>query len=177
MFGKKSCKMTARAWLSQESAQTNLIFTLVVGVITLFCYIIVRILCGAPYRMMLELGISDLIPPVWLFTILQAIAFFTAGCAAGFVLGFCTPCTLVEKYKGGMLFVLTTAVELCWYPLLFSGGLVVLVLLQSLLALFLAVWTTGTFFRVSRFAGWIFVFHTVWLFYLFILSLRIFFRN
>ena len=177
MFGKRNCKMTARAWLSQECAQTSLIFTLIVGVITLLCYIFVRVLCGAPYRIMLELGISDLIPPVWLFTLLQAVAFFTIGCAAGFVLGFRPSCCLAEKYKGGMFFVLTAAVELCWYPLLFSGGLVVLALLQSVLALALAVWTTISFFRVSRFAGWIFVLHDVWLFYLVVLSFRIFFRN
>ncbi len=177
MFGKRSLKMTARAWLSQETAQTSLILTLVVGVLTLLCYLFVRFLCGAPYRMMLELGVSDVIPPVWLFTLLQAVAFFTAGCAAGFVLGFRPVCCLAEKYKGGMLFVLTAAVELCWYPLVFGGGLVVVALLQSALALALAIFTTVSFFRVSRLAGWILVLHSVWLLYLLILSFRIFLRN
>ena len=177
MFGKRNCKITARAWLSQQTAQTNLIFAPIAGVVTLLCYIFVRAVCGAPYRIMLELGISDLIPPVWFFTLLQAVAFFTAGCAAGFVLGYRPLCCLAEKYKGGMLFVLTAAVKLCWYPLLFVGGMVLLSLLQSILALALAVVTTITFFRVSRFAGWIFVLHDIWLFYLFILSFRIFLRN
>ncbi|MBE6530131.1 MAG: hypothetical protein E7680_06015 [Ruminococcaceae bacterium] len=177
MFGKKKWKMTARAWISQETAQTSLILTLIVGVLTLLCFVFVRVLCGAPYRIMLELGISDLIPPVWLFTLLQAIAFFIIGCAAGFVLGFRPSCCMAEKYKGGMLFVLTAAVELCWYPLLFVGGLVLLSLLQSLLSLALAILTTVSFFRVSRFAGWIFVLHDVWLFYLLVLTFRIFLRN
>ena len=177
MFGKRNCKITARAWLSQQVAQTNLIFTLAVGIATLLCCIFVRAVCGTPYRVMLELGISDLIPPVWLFTLLQAVAFFTVGCAAGFVLGYRPVCCLAEKYKGGMLFVLAAAVELCWYPLLFVGGLVLLSLLQAILAFSLAILTTITFFRVSRFAGWIFVLHDIWLFYLFILTLRIFLRN
>lgn len=177
MFGRRKWRMTTRAWLSQEVSQTSLILTPVVGVLTLLCYIFLRALCGAPYRIMLELGISDLIPPVWLFTLLQAVAFFTIGCAAGFVLGFRPSCSMAEKYKGGMLFVLTAAVELCWYPLLFVGGAVFLSLLQSAVALALAVMTTVSFFRVSRFAGWIFVLHDVWLFYLLVLTFRIFLRN
>ena len=177
MFQKKTWKMTARAWLSQEMAQTGIVLTLIVGSIALFCCLFVRFLCGAPYRIMLELGISDLIPPVWLFTLLQAISFFTAGCAAGFVLGYRSSCVLAEKYKGGMFFVLAAAVELCWYPFLFLGGLVFVCLLQALLALTLAVLTTVSFFRVSRFAGWIMVFHDIWLLYLLILSFRIFLRN
>lgn len=177
MFGKKRWGMTARAWLSQEIAQTNLILALIVGGLTLICYLFVRFLCGTPYRMMLELGISDLIPPVWLFTLFQSLGFFCAGCAAGFVLGFRPSCCFAEKYKGGMLFVLAAAVELCWYPLVFVGGLVVFALLQSILALALAVWTTVSFFRVSRLAGWVELLHSVWLLYLLILSFRIFLRN
>lgn len=177
MFGKNGWKMTARAWLSQETAQTNLAVMLAVGVLSLLCFIGVRILCGQPYRMMLELGIQDLIPPVWLFTLLQAVAYVTAGCAAGFVLGYRPLCFAAEKYKGGMLFVITLALELCWYPLLFTGGMVFAALLQSLFALALAVLTTICFFHVSRFAGWIMVFHTVWLAYLLILTFRIFIRN
>lgn len=177
MFGKRPLKITARAWLSQQTAQTSLILTLIVGGVTLLCYLFVRFLCGAPYRMMLELAISDIVPPVWLFTLLQAVAFFTAGCAAGFVLGYRPVCCLAAKYKGGMLFVLAAAVELCWYPFLFIGGLVVVTLLQSILALALAILTTVSFFRVSSFAGWIFAFHSVWLLYILILSFRIFLRN
>ena len=177
MFGKRPWRITARAWLSQEAAQTNIILTWVVGALALAAFIFVRILCGTPYRMMLELGISDLIPPVWLFTLLQGVTFFTAGCAAGFVLGYRPTCFLAEKYKGGMFFVLTAAAELCWYPLLFAGGVVLISMLQALFALALAVLTTVSFFRVSRFAGWIFVLHDIWLLYIFILSLQIFLRN
>ncbi len=178
MFGRRGCgKMTARAWISRETEQTSLASTLAVGILSLLCYIAVRMLCGTPYRMMLELGISDLIPPVWLFTLLQALAFFTAGCAAGFVLGYRQMGCAAEKYKGCMVYVLAAAVELCWYPTLFSGGLVFAALLEMLLAMLLVVMTTVCFFRVSRFAGIVLVLHGVWVFYLIALSFRIFLRN
>lgn len=177
MFGKRCGKMTARAWLSRETEQTSVVSTLAVGVIATLCYITVRILCGSPYRVMLELGISDLIPPVWLFTLLHALAFFTAGCAAGFVLGYRPIGCAAEKYKGCMIYVLAAAMELCWYPTLFAGGLVFVALLVSILAMALAVMTTVIFFRVSRFAGFLFVLHDVWVFSLLVLSFRIFLRN
>ena len=177
MFGKRYGRMTARAWLSREAEQTSIITTLAVAILATLCYLTVRILCESPYRVMLELGISDLIPPVWLFTLLQTLAFFTAGCAAGFVLGYCSFGCAAEKYKGCMLYVLVTVLELCWYPSLFVGGLVFLTLVESLLAMALAILTTIVFFRVSCFSGFIFVLHDIWVFSILILSFRIFFRN
>lgn len=177
MFGKRCGKMTARAWLSRETEQTSVIATVAVGVVATLCFIATRILCGNPYRIMLELGISDLIPPVWLFTLLQTFAFFTAGCAAGFVLGYRPLGCAAEKYKGCMIYVLAAAMELCWYPTVFAGGLVFAAFLESVLAMFLAVLTTVSFFRVSRFAGFLFVLHDVWVFSVLVLSFRIFLRN
>lgn len=174
---KRPFQMTARARLSRETAQTSTTVTLAVGVISFLCFLVVRILCGTPYRVMLELGISDLMPPIWLFTLLQAVAFFTTGCAAGFVLGNRTPCLQAEKYKGGMFFVITLAVELCWYPLLFVRAWVIAVLLQAIFNVLLAIYTTACFFRVGKFAGWIMVLHNVWLVYLLLLTFRIFFQN
>ncbi|MBO4308826.1 MAG: tryptophan-rich sensory protein [Clostridia bacterium] len=177
MFGRRCGKMTARAWLSRETDQTSVVTTVAVGVLATLCYLTMRILCGNPYRIMLELGISDLVPPVWLFTVLWALAFFTAGCAAGFVLGYRPLGCAAEKYKGCMIYVLAAAVELCWYPTMFAGGLVFFALLESFLAMFLAVLTTVSFFRVSRFAGILFVLHDVWVFSILVLSFRIFLRN
>lgn len=177
MFGKRCGGMTARAWLSRETAQTSVAATLAVGLLTLVCQIVVRSVCGGPYRLMLELGIQDLIPPVWLFTLLQALAFFTSGCAAGFVLGSRGPGCAAEKYKGCMIWVLATAVELCWYPALFAGGLVFAALLLALLAPVLAAAATVSFFRVSRFAGAVMVLHGVWLLWILVISFRVFLRN
>ena len=177
MFGKRCGRMTARAWLSRETSQTSIVTTVAAGVLAAVGYIVVRALCGAPYRVMLELGIQDLIPPVWLFTLLQTLALFTAGCAAGFVLGFRAMGCAAEKYKGCMLWVLATVMELCWYPTLFSGGLVFVALLESILMLALAVLTDISFFRISRFAGFLYLLHAVWILWIVTVSFRIFLRN
>lgn len=177
MFGKRCGKTTAGAWISREAAQTSLFSTLAVGILSALCYLAVRAFCGNPYRIMLELGISDLIPPVWLFSLLSALVLFTAGCAAGFVLGFRSLGCAAEKYKGCMIYVLMAATELFWYPSLFAGGLVLLALLEAVIAAALAVLTTVCFFRVSRLAGIIFILHDIWLVSLVVLAFRIFLRN
>lgn len=170
-------RMTLRAWIGRETEQTGTGWMILSGGMTLLAFIAVRTFCGNPYRAILELGISDLIPPVWLFTLLQALAFFTAGCAAGFVLGYRTPGCAAEKYRGCMLFVLAAAVELAWYPVFFSSMMVLAAVLVALLAFLLAILTTVSFFRVSRFSGILFVLHDIWAFSVLALSVRTLLRS
>lgn len=177
MYRKRYGKMTFRAWLNAEMEQSGVGWMVMGGVLTALVFVVVQFLSGSPYRVMLELNVADLVPPVWLLILLRFLAFLTVGCALGLVLGTRICGCDTEKYKGGMLCLLLIAAELSWYPTLFVAGAVVISLLEAILALFFSVCTTVCFFRVSRFSGWILILHNVWLLYLLILTVRIFLRN
>ena len=177
MYRKKYGKMTLSAWLNAEMEQTSLPLAIFGGVLFAAAGIAVRIVSGTPYRVMLELGIADLIPPVWLMSFLRLLSFITAGCAAGLVLGYRERGCYAEKYRGGMLFILMAVLELCWYPTLLVAGLVFLGVVVALLMLALSICVTVCFMKVCRFAGGILILHSVWLAYLVTLTFLIFFRN
>lgn len=177
MYKKKYGRMTVSAWLNSEMEQSKPILMVIVGILICLIGLLVRIGVGAPYRMMLELGIGDLVPPVWLMALLWSMALFSIGCAGGFVIGYRERGYPGEKYKGCMLFLLLVVLEMLWYPMFFSLGFVFLSVLLTVLILCLSVATTSCFYRVSKFAGMIFLLHNAWLIYLLILNFSVLFRN
>ncbi len=177
MHKKRYGKMTVNAWLNSEMEQSRPIVMAIGGVLLLVAGIMVRAFVGSPYPTMLLLEISDLVPPVWIMTLLWSLSFFSIGAAAGFVLGYRVGGNEGEKYKGCMFFVLLAVLELCWYPVLFGANLVFLSILVSIVILCLAVAVTVCFYRVSKLAGMILFFHDIWLIYLLILNFAVFFRN
>ena len=177
MIGKRCGGMTFRARISLEVQQSGVGWMIAGGILTALSYIVMRCLCESPYRIMLELGIHDLMPPVWLMSLLQFLSFLTVGCAAGLIFGYRNPGCAAEKYKGCLLFLLMILSELFWYPALFVRGAVFLSLLISILALVFAVAATVCFLQISKFAGIILILHDCWLIYLLLLTCSIFFKN
>ena len=177
MYRKQYGRMTTLAWVSAEMRQTSLALAIIVGCLCASAYVIVRGTSGNPYSVMLALGIADLVPPVWLMTVLRFLSFLTVGCGAGLVLGWRERGCAGEKYRGGMFFLLLVGLELCWYPTLFVSAMVFLAVLESLMILILSLLVTVCFLRVSRLAGVILLLHSVWVIYLMILTFAIFFRN
>ena len=176
MFKKKYGKMTVSAWLSMEMGETRPWMMIALGTLMLVGGIVVRLSVGSPHLMILSLKIDDIVPPAWVMCFLWSLALFIVGCAAGFVLGHRTGAE-VEKYKGGMLFVLLAVLELCWYPTFFAGGLIFLSVLESILILCLSVGVTVCFYRVSKLAGVLLLLHNVWLVYMLILNFAVLFRS
>ena len=176
MHSKKYGKLTVRAWLNLELEQSNPVLMLLVGSVLMLAGIAMRLYVGSPYRVILELGVASLLPPVWLLSLLRTLAFLTVGCAAGFVLGYRERGCSCEKYKGCTFFFLLALLELLWYPTLFGAAFVFLSALESVLILCLAVGVTACFYRVSKFAGMILLLHDVWLIYLLILNFAILFH-
>lgn len=176
LYKKQYGRMTVRAWLNMEMENSHPAFMVGGGILLLIAGLIVRFSVGGPYRVMMELGIADVVPPVWLMGILWSLSLFLIGCAAGFVLAYRPRGCEAEKYKGCMLFILLSVLELCWYPAFFGAGLVFVSVLMSLLILCLSVWITGCFYRVTKLGGMLLLLHSVWLIYMVILHFIIFFR-
>lgn len=168
--------MTVRAWLNAEMDCANPILTVAIGILTLFGGIFVRLKVGNPYRVMLETGIADIVPPVWLMTLLWSVTLFVIGCAAGFALGYRKSGCAIEKYKGFLLFSILALTELAWYYVFFGKALLFLSVLTAIAVCVLSVWVTSLFYRVTKFAGMLFLLHDIWLIYMLILNCVIFFR-
>jgi len=177
LYRKQYGKMTVRAWLNAELEHSWPIGMVIAGGLCAVAAILVRGFVGSPYPVMLELGIGDIVPPVWIMTLLWTASFFIIGAAAGFVLGYRSGGCDGEKYKGCMLFVLLLIGELCWYPILFGARLVFLSVLASILILCLGIWVTGCFSRVSKLAGMLLWMHNIWLVYMLILNFAVLFRS
>lgn len=175
LFKKKYGKITVSAWLNIEMKQSSLGLSIFVGALLMGGGFVVRFLTGSPHMTLLALHVGNIVPPVWLMGLLWSITFFTIGCAAGFILGYRDRGCEVEKYKGGMLFVLLAVLELCWYPTFFGAGLYFLSVLESILILCLAVGVTFCFYRVSKLGGMLILFHDIWLIYMLILNFAVFF--
>ncbi len=168
--------MTVRAWLNAETDCANPILTVGAGVLMLAAGIFVRMKVGSPYRVMLETGIADAIPPVWLMTLLWSASLFLIGCAAGFTLGYRKGGCGIEKYKGCMLFGLLAVSELLWYEIFFGKAFLFFSVLTAIGILCLSVWITALFYRVTKFAGMLFLLHDIWLIYSLILNIAVFLR-
>ena len=168
--------MTVRAWLNSEMDCANPILTVGVGALLLIGGMIVRIRSESPYRTILEMGIGDIVPPVWLMTLLWSLSLFLIGCAAGFVLGYRRGGCEIEKYKGCMIFVILAILELSWYRIFFVSNLIFISVLVALLILSLGIWVTSLFYRVTKFAGMLLLLHDIWLICMTVLNAVVLFR-
>ena len=176
MFKKKYGRMTVSAWLNMEMEHTNPLWMILMGGGLMLGGMLVRFFVGAPHGMLLSLGVNEMVPPAWLMALLWTVSFLVVGCAAGFAFGYRSRGCEVDKYKGGMLFVLLAVLELCWYPTFFGAGLLFLSVLESILILILCTGVTLCFYRVSKFAGMLLLLHELWLIYMLILNFAVFFR-
>ena len=159
MFHRKYGRITCSAWIDLELQQSRMAAVLLGGIISGALCASVGILTGSPHRTILELSLSELLPPLWLFNALRFLAIFTLGCAAGLMLGNRNPCHAAEKYRGGMLFLLMLAVELGWYAALLGGGLLFWSLMLALLTVVFAVMALLCAVRISSLCGWLFFLH------------------
>ena len=161
LYKKKYGKITVSAWLNTEMERSNPFVMLTVGALLTAAGILVRILVGSPYRTILMMSVRDMMPPVWLMTVAWSLAFFTVGCAAGFVFAYRIKGSKEEKYRGSLFFVLLAVSELCWYPTVFGAHLLLIGLLECILILILSLAVTFSFYRISKFAGMLLFLHDI----------------
>ena len=76
MHKKKYGKITVSAWLNLEMSQSSPALMLLFGLGLMIAGIMVQIHTGSPYRVILELGVKEIMPQVWLFVFLRFLSFF-----------------------------------------------------------------------------------------------------
>lgn len=175
MYKKKFGRMTVGAWLNSEMERSSPVWMLLCGTLLVLLGIAVRVGVGSPYPTLVALSVGEMVPPAWLMLFLWTLSFFVIGCAFSFVLGYRGREGQVEKYKGGMLFVLLAVLELCWYPTFFRGGYVFFSAMLALLILCLGICVMNCFYRVSKFAGALMLLHNIWLVYGLLLNFTVLF--
>ena len=142
--------------------------------ILLVAFVAVRLLSGNPYVALRLLNVRCFLPPLWILTIVFGGLFALSGGACGAVIG--GKCVRdVEKYRGGMFFVLMAVFSLMWYPLIFVGFAVFSGMICLAIAVFFGVMCTVNFFCVHKLAAIIIAAYLLWLLYLFIANCSIFF--
>lgn len=162
-------------WFSGQFSRTKGWTVAAVGILSVLGAVISRALTGGPYRVMMQLGIGNLIPPVWAVSSGCFLGFVLIGCAGGFVAGF-SPCPVrADKARSLLLFFLLLVTEWLWYPLFFGAGAVFLALVTAILILCLSIAAAGEFFRFSALPGLAMLLHSVWLSYLLFLQFAVFF--
>lgn len=143
---------------------------LVCGVLSAMVAVGVRLWWGAPYEGMAQMGIRELVPPVWLMGLLWTLWYFLLGAALGAVLytygGSC-----IGAWRGAFFFLLMLFVGFLWYPLFFVRQNLLLSLLVVACVLALAVICALHWQGLSLVAGLLLWAHVFWLFYMLILQL------
>ncbi len=141
--------------------------------------VLVRGASGSPYQQGMMIQFGDVIPPVWLMTVLWMLWYFVLGALFAMVTfgGRKDFRTQADKYRGGMLFLSMLFLGFLWYPLFFSAGRTFLAALLLLAVLVLCILTALCYIRVFRVAGIVLLLHAAFLFWLLILNIIIAFRG
>lgn len=142
------------------------------GAATVLISVIIRGICGSPYRCINFLNLYGILPPVWLMSLLWLAWHFIIGAVMGAVMSSRDLNCEVSKYRGGMFWILVVVMGFIWYPMFFCAQLIFLALLDVLLVLCLTVICALDFIRVYRICGVLMFAYAIWLLWMFALNFR-----
>ena len=143
---------------------------MVVGGIVAICGIGVRLWWGSPNPALTQLGIRNLVPPVWLMGLLWTLWYFALGVALGAVLCMYGSCS-IAAWRGAFFFLLMICVGFLWYPLYFVRQNALLALVVILVTLLCAVLCALCWQGTSPAAAAVIWLHVLWLLYMLVLQL------
>ena len=103
----------------------NKSWALATGILLIASSYIVKNAVQSPYILLHQTDALDLLPPLWLLTLLWYVLYFVSGFVAGHILSLaCVSTELdVKRYQGGMFFVIAITLSFAWYLLLFGPEL------------------------------------------------------
>ena len=147
-----------------------MIWSVAFGAALALCGMAVRLWWGSPNAGIVQMGIRELIPPVWLMSLLWMLWYFILGAVLGAIL-----CTYghncIGAWRGACFFLLMIGVGFLWYPLFFVKQNLVLSLLVIVLTAILCTVCALHWQCLSLGAGAVLWLHLLWLLYMLILQL------
>lgn len=146
------------------------------GILCAGAGMLTRFWAGSPYGGLHQMGISEIVPPVWLMSLLWLLWYFALGAVCGAVLAGHGACS-VAAWRGTVFFVLMLGLGLVWYPLFFGRQAVGLCLLITVLLLILCVLCALNWQQLSLVAGAVIYLHGLWLVYMLILQVACVFQT
>jgi len=150
---------------------------LVGGGVLLLIATLVRGVCGSPYENGILLHCKELLPPVWLMTLLWMVWYVLLGGAFALVMSDrrCDPYTVSQRLGGGMTYLGMLMMGFLWYPTFFCAGRVFAASLIVLGVLALCVFTALLYWRAYRPAALLLFAHALFLLWMLVLSVAVMF--
>lgn len=143
---------------------------LICGAVLSLCAAGVRFWWGSPHASITQMGIREVLPPVWLLSLLWLLWYFVLGATLGGVL-YTYGKNCIDAWRGACFFLLMIGVGFLWYPLFFVRQSFLLSLIVLLAVIELAVVAALQWQSLSVLAGAVLWLHVLWLFYMTILQL------
>ena len=140
------------------------------GAIMLFILaVLIRFLSGSPYRVWLLLNVRQLLPPLWILSLLDGLFLLAMGFACGVIMASRRKSEQYAKYRGGMFFVLLFSLRFAAYPLLFRGAMLEVSLICMILTCIIGLVCSKLFLDTNRLSGVVTVCFFIWNCYLTVL--------
>lgn len=156
--------------MKKEKSGATLSYALFFGVGLVLCAMAVRFWWGSPNAGITQLGIRELLPPVWLLGFLWTLWYFALGATLGSVLcAYGKHC--IGAWRGAFFFLIMIGVGFVWYPLFFVRLNLLLSLLVILATVAMAAVCAWQWQGLSALAGAVLWLHVIWLIYMMILQL------
>ena len=155
--------------MKRESGNTALIWALAFGAGVALCGMGIRFWCGSPNTGITQMGIRELIPPVWLMSLLWMLWYFLLGAVLGAIL-YAYGRNCIGAWRGAFFFLLMIFVGFLWYPLFFVKQQLVLSLLVIVVAAGLCAVCALHWQCLSLGAGVVLWLHLLWMLYMLILQ-------
>lgn len=140
------------------------------GTLMLAAAMLTRAWAGAPYEGIHRMGIGEVIPPVWLMSLLWLLWYFLLGAVCGGVLSAHGGCC-IGAWRGAFFFVLMLGLGLVWYPLFFVRHATGLCVLITVVLIGLCVLCALNWQGMSLAAAAVLYLHALWLIYMLILQI------
>ncbi|MBQ2806552.1 MAG: tryptophan-rich sensory protein [Clostridia bacterium] len=156
--------------MNRDKGNMALTYALVFGAVLALCGMAVRFWWGSPYAGITQLGIREVIPPVWLMGLLWLLWYFVLGATLGGVL-YTYGKNCIGAWRGACFFLLMIGVGYLWYPLFFVRQNLALSLAVILAVIVLAAVCALQWQTLSVLAGAVLWLHVLWLIYMLILQL------
>lgn len=158
-----------------ELRNVNIVCATAVSALFILINFCVWCAVGSPVYILRFVAAQVAVLPLWLFGLLDFVAFAALGFALGAALGVRCSAQEVSKYRGAFYFIMGVTLAFLHHAVFFAGARMFGALLLSALSCAFVGIGTVNFCRVSRVAALLSAVGALWVLYIFVVNLLTFF--